>query len=340
MIAQDEFIDRIILHVMKAQQGKAFCDDIFSDTIMQPGNNEFLFFIKPEITMPSDRVKLDAVLKLIYQKLDAYGLVVRHIKILSAAYLKQYNIIAQHYGVINQLASNASKHLSLSAREKFLAVYGQRVEDVKVLGGLEFLDQYPALDAWALNELWQDGEFIKLAGGTYCMKLSHENETIYLVNGFHPKQLLHFTQENRSIVVMTLSGDTPWRVARNDFIGATMPDNAKSGSLRREFLDRQNELGLPDISPSANGVHLSAGPVEGLVELRRYNSDLSNPDQILGLSDFSFGRALLDAFSPADVERITSNTNLLVDGREVSVFDLTEEMDSDEAIKTLVHHFT
>ncbi len=38
-------------------------------------------------------------------------------------------------------------------------------------------------------------------------------------------------------------------------------------ALRREFLDNQAKLGLAEVSQGVNGVHLSAGPVEALVEL-------------------------------------------------------------------------
>lgn len=339
MITRKQFTDQIVANVRKAQQGQVFCDDIFVDSEDGVGKNEFLFFIKPEITLPSAKVMLPEILHLIYNKMQAYGLSIRRARILSAAYLDQYNIVAQHYGVINALSSNALENMSLSAKEKFHAVYGCRVEDVTVLGGLEFLDQYSAYDAWSLGELWQGGEFVKLSGGTYCTKLSHDNEIIYLVNGFHPKQLKHFTDKNRSIVAMSLYGDTSWRVARNDFIGATMPASAIPGSLRREFLDRKDALGLEVVSPSINGVHLSAGPIEALVELRRFMSDYSNQDKILSWSDIPFGRGLLDRFSPDVVDLITSNAGLIVDGATVPVFDLTEEMESDEAVELLSGYF-
>lgn len=339
MITQDTFVDQIAAYVEKARKGQAWCDDIFSDGGKATAKNEFLFFIKPEITMPSDTIQLTDVLGLIYKKVHAFGLSVHHAKILSASYLERYNIIAQHYGVINQIASDAVAHMSSAAKDRFHDIYGCSVDEVVVLGGIEFLEKFRSFDAWSLGELWQSGDFQKLAGGTYCMRVTHDRETIYLINGFHPKQLQHFIAANRSIVVMTLSGDTSWQEARNDFIGTTMPANAKTGSLRRAFLDNQDSLGLSGISPSANGVHLSAGPVEALVELRRYNSDFSDPANILNWSEFSFGKKLLDLFSPEIVAQITSNVNILVSGKEVSVFDLTEEMDSDDALTVLAHHF-
>jgi hypothetical protein len=72
---------------------------------------------------------------------------------LSAKYLDQYNIIAQHYGVINQIASNAVKNMSEAAKEKFHELYGHSVHGARVLGGIEFLDTYSNYDAYSLGSL-------------------------------------------------------------------------------------------------------------------------------------------------------------------------------------------
>ncbi len=335
----DQLTNAVAASVKKAQAGAVYFEEIFSETDVPKGKNEFLFFIKPEITLPSKSIQLERILEIIFSKMSAYDLAVHSVKILSARYLDQHNIIAQHYGVINQIASNAVNHMSESAKNRFRELYGVAVEGTQVLGGIEFLKKYPAFDAYTLGTLWQDSSFEKLAGGTYCVKIVPDGEVVYLINGFHPKQLKHFVEDNRSIVVMTLSGDTSWQVARNDFIGATIPAKANKDSLRRLFLDGQNELGLSDVSPSINGVHLSAGPVEALVELRRYNSDFSEPSGAKTWSDFSFGKSLMDVFSLDVIEQITENVNLPINGKSVSVFDLTEELDSGDALKVLAEYF-
>jgi hypothetical protein len=79
---------------------------------------------------------------------------------------------------------------------------------------------------------------------------------------------------------------------------------------------------------------LSAGPVEGLVELLRYNTDFA-AGKDTSIEDFAFGKALCARFSKGSVEKILANADLSVDGRMVSVFDLTEEKDAAEAIELL-----
>ncbi|MGL4370132.1 MAG: hypothetical protein ACRCUT_10755, partial [Spirochaetota bacterium] len=119
------------------------------------------------------------------------------------------------------------------------------------------------------------------------------------------------------------------------FLGATDPAKALTGSIRRALLDRCSELGLTAVVPSLNGAHLSAGPVEGLVELVRYNSDFSDPAKVQALSDYSFGRVLEKEFPSDIIKKILSNSDCMYGGKRISVFDLTEEKNADEALALL-----
>src|SRR5690606_30524334 len=96
----------------------------------------------------------------------------------------------------------------------------------------------------------------------------------------------------------------------------------------------KDRLGIDDVSMGYNGVHLSAGPVEGLVELVRYNSDFAS-GKPKSVSDFQFGKQLEENFSADQVKRILANDKVDVDGQRVSVFDLTEEKDADQAIELI-----
>jgi len=335
MVATNNFTSIITESVKKAQQEELEFEEIFSNPELPVGKNEFLFFIKPEITLASGSIQLDRILGLVQDKIEAFGLTVHNIKVLSAKYLEAYNIIAQHYGVINKISGNALEGMSESAKEKFREIYATTANDARVLGGLEFLKQNAHFNAYSLDYLWQNLENKKLAGGTYCEKVKIDDGYIYLVNGFHPRQLKHFTEKGRSIVVMTLSGDISWADARSNFIGATDPSKANEGSLRRTFLEQREALGLAEVSQGVNGVHLSAGPVEALVELKRYNSNFSDSNAIKDFSDFTFGRKLKENFSNEQFEKIVNNANVMQNGKTVSIFDITEEKDADEAIAIL-----
>lgn len=123
---------------------------------------------------------------------------------------------------------------------------------------------------------------------------------------------------------------------RSDVVGATDPRKANPGSFRRTILDRADELGLADVGQNANGLHLSAGPLEGMVEVCRF---------VLGeaagtaASSTCFGALLHEnGLSDVAIDSLAGNPNVHSEGRDVSVFDLTEELNSTAAAKVLVDH--
>jgi nucleoside diphosphate kinase len=296
--------------------------------------HEFLFFIKPEVTLIPDHTRMAAVLGLVFDRISEYGLHIKDIRLLSASYLEKFDIIAKHYGVINALSRQPLQFLSTEAKSRFSEWFGKRPDEVKLLGSLQFLQEYPSFSPDSLEQLWQKSRAFKLAGGAYCAVVPIQGEDIYLINGFHPRQLIQFTAKGRSIIAFTLAGDLDWSVARNQFIGKTNPADALPGSLRNDLLLRKEEFGLLSVSSSQNGFHLSAGPVEGLVELIRYCSDYSSGN-LKKPDDFIFGKQLRADFSEADIDKICNNQFVDYQESRLSAFDLTEEKNSLDAIRLL-----
>jgi hypothetical protein len=292
-----------------------------------------LFFVKPEITKPSDTINLDKVLDIVFDKLDQFGMVATSIDVLGAKFLKEKNVMASHYGVINKLSNNAKGTMSQTAKDNFKKTYELSVEDANVLGGHEFLEKYPYFNADSLEILCQNIQPTKLAGGTYCCVTKVNGDTVYLIDGFHPKQLLHFIEDGKSIVTFKLLTNTDWATARNDLIGATNPHKATTGSIRQTFLAKKDELGLQDVSQGSNGVHLSAGPVEGLVELCRF-SDTPVTDESI-LKKHIMGEKLLQSYSMDKIKQVANDVNVNYDGKQASIFEITEDKDTDEAYQII-----
>ena len=333
MITQ-EIINKLTDYINNADESITGHEEIYVNPSLQEEKHEFLFFLKPEITMRDENVKLSAILEMLFGKLELFRLNIKDIRILSAAYLEKFNIIARHYGVINTMSRKPMENLSQEALEKFRQAYGVPADQSNLLGSLEFLHRYSEYDPGSLDDLWQRSETVKLAGGTYCARITARSEPVYLINGFHPRQLIHFTEEGRSIAALTLTGTVDWSVARNEFIGKTNPADAVAGSLRNDLLVNRQAYGLETVSSSRNGFHLSAGPVEGLVELMRYCSDYAS-GKIKNMSDFVFGRKLIDHFGLLTAQRICDNEIIHYEGKRISVFDLTEEKNNEEAVKLL-----
>jgi hypothetical protein len=296
--------------------------------------HEFLFFIKPEITQLIDQSRLAAVLDMTLDKISDFSLHIQDIRLLAASYLEKYDIMAQHYGVINSLSRQPLQFLSSEARSKFRESFNRDPEEIMILGSLQFLQHFPACSPETLEKIWHNGHAVKLAGGTYCARVTYEGKNIYLINGFHPNQLIHFTAEGRCIISFTLTGNLDWSLARNQFIGKTNPADAETGSLRNELLTRKQSFGLDEVSASRNGFHLSAGPVEGLVELMRYCSDFA-VDDLKKPGDFVFGKQLEANFTTEEISRICRNQLVEYKGNKISTFDLTEEKNGEEALRLL-----
>jgi hypothetical protein len=96
------------------------------------------------------------------------------------------------------------------------------------------------------------------------------------------------------------------------------------------MLEKWRELGLPGKPEmSRNGVHASAGPLEGLRERMVWlGTDPLQDD---------FGAALLEAGMSADrLYALLENPVVRMNGREEPLFDLTEDLDADEGVRCLL----
>jgi hypothetical protein len=329
-----DIIRKTIDHIHLAQSERIPYEAFYTSHLQNTPQHESLFFIKPEITINDEDIDLNAILELMFDGLSKFKLHVKDIRILGATYLDKYNIIAQHYGVINALSRTPLRNFTTDASEKFRNTYGRKPDAVTLLGSLEFLQRFPDFTPLSLDQLWQSCKTEKLSSGNYCARVTVENKEVFLINGFHPRQLIHFTERGRSIVALTLTGDLDWSVARNQFIGKTNPADALPGSLRNELLQNHLAFGLQSVSASQNGFHLSAGPVEGLVELVRYCSDFSEPKPKT-IDDFTFGRELKNHFTAPEIAMICDNHQVEYNGRKTGVFDLTEEKNHNTALELL-----
>ncbi len=295
--------------------------------------NELVFFFKPEVLLPQS-VNLGLLLDVTFEKFEEFDVKVESLSVLSGEYLKKHDIMARHYGVINRIARFGKRELTTEALEKFKEIFGVEAEKANLLGAFEFLERYKDFNAFSLNVLWENLENKKLASGTYCEKVRVGEETVYLLNGFHPYQLLHFTRKEAFIVVMAVASDTNWKRLRQDFIGATNPEKAKEGSLRRILLEKKEELRIPMVTQGYNGFHLSAGPVEALAELLRFCSNYETGN-LLTPEKTVIGKKFLKAFGKEIVEKLMENPKVNYNGRLLGVFDITEELDTDDAIEVL-----
>lgn len=298
--------------------------------------NQFVLFLKPEVTCMEEGADMGGVLDIVFSALGRFDVTVGAVRILAGPYLKAHRIMDQHYGVINKISKGGREALSKVAEEKLSEMFGESIAaGAEVLGGHQFLDQSPEFSPLALSVLNDNIGTSRLAGGSYVMQIKVLGRPFLLLNPFHAYQLVPYTSAGRGIVVMEGLSRRPWKELRQNLAGATNPAKAAPGSIRNELLSAKNRLGLTDVDQGLNGIHLSAGPLEGMVELARFFAD-HEASQPIPVAQTAFGHQLAQrGVSAENILRLASNPEIPQDGKPVTVFDLTEEMDAGEAASLL-----
>jgi hypothetical protein len=332
-----ELAPAVLEQVVALQSGRASVAHLVPFTpAADPTLLEGVLFLKPEATNAAHGVQVASMLGLLAEYIERWELALGGLSVLGAEYLKQHDIIAQHYGVINAISRGGRPALAESAEAKLQELFGDELaKGATVLGGHEFAARHPEFTPAVLNAVVDNVGSKKLAPGTYATKWSYGGQTTLLLNAFHLQQLEHFTASQRLIVVLSVRSDGSWKTLRNEMLGPTDPAAGGPAALRRVVLERKTDLGLTEVNRGLNAVHFSAGPLEGMVETARYFSDYGTGTTI-SYQQTCFGRLLAQAgVSAEQITQLAANPNLSLDGKMISAFDATEEVQPDEAIATL-----
>jgi hypothetical protein len=297
-------------------------------------DHQFLFFFKPEATGANIKEIMDIALKVLTDN----GVSLGAIRVVGGPYLEKHDIMVQHYGVISQIFKHGYSAISDAAKAELTAKFGDDVKAVgNPVGGYDWLKVHPDFSALSLCVLSDNVNCTRLAGGTYLLKFKLLGQTQLVLNPFHGYQLVPFIKAGSALIVFEGRSKTSWSDLRNKLCGATDPTAAEPGSIRNELLVHKARTGMVDVNKGSNGVHMSAGPLEGMVELQRF---FSSGDKKLPFTSLSFGSALAaQGLTEEQIEKLATNPDVSHEGKNISVFDLTEEKDGAESaalLKTVV----
>jgi hypothetical protein len=291
--------------------------------------NEYCLWVKPELTSDDD-----AFLKswsLIQRELSEHKHTVIAAAALAGGYMSRHRLIEAHYGVINRASTRGLEALSTSALKRLDQLRGPENEQPLVLGGHQFLTRFPFFQPRSLSVLYDNLPSEKLSGGVYAVRLDVESTPAVLINGFHPYQVEHFQNATAVTLAMVVRTEERWKAIRRELCGATNPRNALPSSVRGQLLLRQRDLGVETINSMMNGVHVSAGPVEGVVEISRYLSDFDSAE-VVEQGQTLLGQQIRQRFGQDVLSWLISNPEVNWLGQEGSVFDVTEENDATEVL--------
>lgn len=289
---------------------------------------------------------------MVRSSLESAGCTVVKELTITAEEVEAGGLIDAHYGTLAELAMTTdprSLNPSEELRAKFQDNFGVSWDDAPLYTNGAASKELGGLSGPELEARWRRGPFLKLSPGCYVARLVADEvpglpqgSTPFTLNGFYPamrEQFLAPGSQLRALVVTFDASALTWKAFREDVVGATDPGRASEGSLRAGILDQWEALGLSSRpSMAANGVHASAGALEGLKERLVWVAKLTPPFSAEQLSGDSFGSALLHAGVTAGAlsEWLASNPVVGVEGGDLGdagkVFDLTEGLDSHEVL--------
>ncbi len=299
---------------------------------LETWRNELLLFVKPEIFMVKEPQYVEAALRLVFAKLAEFKAHVSGVAIVGGKVLEEAEIMNRHYGYINRLSRFASTMVDAEDRRKIAAALGlASVDEFPILGGHEYLKVHPGESCFDLDSLWFTKKSLKIRSGFYVQLYEKDGERFILVNGFHPAQLLHFTDPTHRIVLVLIHADTPWATLRNEMVGATFPEKAVPHSIRGTLYAHAHDYGLGEVTIANNGVHLSAGPFEGFFEINNFfgkilNLNLEKQPPLLLKKMLAAGIPLPQALKSLDNPIVSESP------KPTDLFTATEDMDSDAAV--------
>ena len=312
------------------------CDDFAIVQSVEIGRethrNELLLFVKPEIFMVKDTAQVEAALGLVFTKLAEFGAVVSGVAVVGGKVLEEAEIMNRHYGYINRLSRFASQMVDAEDKQKIAEVLGiSNLDGITIYGGHEYLKAHPGEDCFALDTLWFTKKSIKIRSGFYVQQYNKDGEDFILVNGFHPAQLMHFTDPTHRIVLVLIHADTAWGTLRNEMVGATFPEKAVPHSIRGTLYAHAEDYGLGTVSIANNGVHLSAGPFEGLFEINNFfgkilDIDIEKQPPLLLKKMLAAGLPMQTALKSLENPIVSESP------KPTDLFTATEDVESDDAV--------
>ena len=250
-------------------------------------------------------------------------------------------IIDMHYLDISRCAAVPPKGpLSEEREEEFRRTFGVAFAEAGVVGVWKAIESL-GVSVAEFNRLLSESEGragakrAKLAAGCFAQEVIIPGENrvggdgrLIVVNAFYPKMREEYAAPGSSIILYEVSWGTdflPWSAFRTHIVGATNPATASVRSIRNMLLKNFVEAGYDGPpTPSTNGVHGSASPLEALRERWVWTGVLPEDDP--------YGAELLVALAgiPLPVEPSawivnTLYSNPLVGGS--TLFDRVEGLD-------------
>ena len=294
--------------------------------------NSALVFVKPHAVTDSTIGLVQSALKDNKITILADGEVM-------AETIDKDRIIDRHYATIARYATEwgadkitISEAAAKQFSDKFGLTWADAINDKKIMNAAEATKALGDITAEELTQKWGAGQRLKLAPGLYvCLY----KEGMFVINGFYLRNRQKFTVPGTKIhwyTVQWAEADLTWADFRAKIIGPTDPADAPENSLRGIVKRDWESLGLSEVPNVAdNGIHASAGPLEGLAERMVWLSSSLSSDAftVAAVAAGATESTLLD---------FVGNPVVTLDGQTAPVFDILEDKQTSDVVKLVASY--
>ncbi|WP_141725163.1 hypothetical protein [Micromonospora pallida] len=249
--------------------------------------------------------------------------------VMPAADFSARGALLRHYPRLHRVAADGAAALAGDARralEALTATSGR----LDVLGAYAALDHDANLSAATLETRCREAGITKLGSGSYASTVEVLGRPIVVLNGFLPALADAYRQDRGALVgLLECHSDREVGDLRSGLLGALHPGQAAPGSLRGAAGAVAGRHGI-ELSEGRNGVHLSAGHLEGMLQAWRYFAAADG----CGVDSTALGRALVGHGVPtAFITGLAADHNLPCGPADtVAPHGATESLSRDEVI--------
>ncbi|MGC2997204.1 hypothetical protein ACPF8X_02040 [Streptomyces sp. G35A] len=251
--------------------------------------SHFTVLVKPEVMTPD---LAEESLATAVDVLTADGVLVVRAAVLPSVDFVRRGHLLLHYPRLHRVAADGTAALTTAAH-RALRILLPGADDGAAYGAYEAMAREADLTPEALEKQCRAAGIHKLGSGSYASLVEVRGRLVAVLNGFLPALTEGYRVPGTQVGLLECHSSREIADLRGALLGALHPGVADPASLRGSLgaLARRHDVVL---SEGRNAVHLSAGHLEGLLQVWRY---FAAPDG-RGPGDTAFGRTLTAAGVP------------------------------------------
>lgn len=247
-----------------------------------------------------------------------------------AELFRRHGYLLLHYPRLHRVAADGAVPLSSDARRELGSLLDSAGAD-DVVGAYEALTRESALSPAELESRCRQSGIHRLGSGSYASVTEVNRRLTIVLNGFLPALAAGYTDATAMVGLFECHSPREIGDLRAGLLGTLDPATAEPTSLRGALGALVHRRQGVTLSEGRNGVHLSAGHLEGMVQAWRYFATADGR----GIESTVLGRSLAGLGAPMTaVAALAADHNVPEEsGHTVAPHGATENLRRDEVLE-------